>query len=53
MYRFKFIRKLLGGVWYYNRHWYDMGRSCVFWWSREFYGYQGGNLCTIKEKNYE
>ena len=35
MNRFKFWRKLKGGVWYRNRYIFDMGRVVIFCWERE------------------
>jgi hypothetical protein len=52
MSRFRWYRKLLGGNWYYNRFWFDLGRGCIFYWSRDFKGYQGGNLCSLYEEKY-
>jgi hypothetical protein len=53
MSRFKWYRKWLGGTWYYNRHWFDMGRGCIFWWSRKELSMSGGNLCTLWEEKYD
>lgn len=50
---FKSYRKWKGGTWYLHRHWFDLGRGMITWWSRTCLGYKGGNLCTIDEENYE
>ena len=52
MNKFKFWRKFIGGTWYYNRYWTDLGRTCIFWWSRKGFDTNGGNLCTIKTEIY-
>lgn len=50
--RFKWYRKFKGGIWYYNRAWFDLGRGCIWWWSRRNFGYIGGPLCTLRKEEY-
>jgi hypothetical protein len=52
MSRFEWWRKFRGGTWYYNRYWTDLGRTCIFWWSRTELPRTGGNLCTLKDETY-
>lgn len=47
MKNFKWYRKLLGGVWYYNRYRYDM--NIVFVWERSLPTI--GNCYNIRQEN--
>ena len=50
---FKWYRRLRGGVWYYNRYIYDLGRGVMFVWERKQGNKIGGSGYNIKTENYE
>jgi len=50
--RFLWYRQYIGGTWYYNRLWFDLGRGMITYWSRNCLGYNGGNACTLTEETY-
>lgn len=48
----RWFREYCGGIWYYNRYWWDAGASCMFCWERKQLPSLGGSACNIKEENY-
>lgn len=49
----KWFRRLYGGEWFYNRHWHDMGRVCIFQWEKTDTGRTSGRYCTIRKEEYK
>ena len=46
---FKWYRKLVGGIWFYNRHIFDLGRGVIFIYERNIPEY--GRIYNIKQYN--
>jgi len=58
MRKYKWYREWRGGIWYYYREIFDMGRSVVFRWTRDKISgdpYDGGflgNIILIEIEDY-
>ena len=50
---FKWYRKWQGGIWHYNRYWFDAGTTVIWVWERKFLGYSGGPRCTQNMEMYK